>query len=77
MTEIDLLDSFAENVHYEMRRMGMDQSELARKSGVSRQAINRYLNRQRMPNLKSIVNICYALNCDYDDILPFLTSLVD
>lgn len=77
MTEIDLLDSFAENVNCEMRRNGIDQSELARKSGVSRQAINRYLNRQRMPNLRSIVNICYALNCDYDDILPFLTSLVD
>lgn len=76
MTETDLLDSFAENVNCEMKRIGMDQSELARKSGVSRQAINRYLNRQRMPNLKSIVNICYALNCDYDDILPFLTSSV-
>ena len=56
MTEMDLLDSFAENVNYEMRRSGMDQSELARKSGVSRQAINRYLNKQRMPNLKSGYN---------------------
>lgn len=77
MTEMDLLDSFAENVSYMMEREGIDQSDLARYSGISRQAINRYLNKQRMPNLKSIVNICYALNCDYDDILPFLTSLVD
>lgn len=76
MTEADLLVGFSDNLEYMMKKHGVNQSELSRESGVSREAINKYLNCQRMPSLKAIVNLSYALKCDLDDLVPFTTTLI-
>lgn len=76
MSEMDLLETFAYNLDYIMRLKNINQSELARMSGLSQSAINKYLNANRMPNLKAIVNICYALNCSTEDIIAPISSLV-
>lgn len=77
MTGTELLITFSDNLEYMMKAADINQSELSRKSGISRESINKYLNCQRMPSLKAIVNLCYALNCDLDDLVPFTTSLID
>lgn len=77
MTEADLLITFSDNLRYMMNEHCINQSELSRESGISRQSINSYLNAQRMPSLKAVVNLSYALNCDLDDLVPFTTALID
>lgn len=77
ISEIELLNVFASNLKYIMEYEEITQSELARKSGLSQSAINKYLNANRMPNLKAIVNICYALDCRIDDLIPTTCVVIE
>lgn len=47
MTEQELIESFAGNLDYIMRSEHMNQSELARRSHLSRESICKYLKGQR------------------------------
>ena len=76
MTEIELMEEFASNLYYIMKQDDISLTELSKRSNLAKGTISRYLKAQRMPTLKSIVNICYALECEYDDLLPFVTSSV-
>lgn len=76
MTEIDYLESFAYNLDYVMRDEGVNQSELARRSNIGKSTISKYLNAKQMPTMKAISNICYALDCEFEDIIPLTSSLV-
>ena len=73
MTEQELIESFAGNLDYIMRSEHMNQSELARKSHLSRESICKYLKGQRMPTLK---NLSYALRCNIEELTPFI-QLID
>lgn len=59
MTEQELIESFAGNLDYIMRSEHMNQSELARRSHLSRESICKYLKGQRMPTLKALMNLSY------------------
>ena len=61
MTEQELIESFAGNLDYIMRSEHMNKSELARRSHLSRESICKYLNGHRMPTLKALMNLSYAL----------------
>ena len=76
MSEMDLLDMFAENLKYVMNDENVSAAELARLTGLKKSTISRYLKAQRMPSMKAFLNICRALNCDYYDILPPMTSYI-
>lgn len=76
MSEMDLLDIFAENLNYVMNDENVSATELARLTGLEKSTISRYLKAQRMPSMKTFLNICRALNCDYYDILPPITSYI-
>lgn len=76
MTEMDYLESFAYNLNYIMRDESVSQSELARRSKISKGTISKYLNAKQMPTMKAISNICYALDCEFEDIIPLTSSLV-
>lgn len=73
---MDLLDIFAENLNYVMNDENVSATELARLTGLEKSTISRYLKAQRMPSMKTFLNICRALNCDYYDILPPITSYI-
>ena len=76
MTERELIESFAGNLDYIMRSEHMNQSELARRSHLSRESICKYLKGQRMPTLKSLMNLSYALRCNIEELTPFI-QLID
>lgn len=71
MSEVECIDIFADNLRDLMESQGISQRELSRESGVDNAAISRYLKKQRMPTVKSLVNISLALDCDLDDLIPF------
>lgn len=76
MTEQELIESFAGNLDYIMRSEHMNQSELARRSHLSRESICKYIKGQRMPTLKALMNLSYALRCNIEELTPFI-QLID
>ena len=70
ISEVEFIDIFADNLRDAMVEVGISQAELAYEAGLTKVTINRYLNKQRFPTLKAVVNICHVLDCDIDDIIP-------
>ena len=70
ISEIEFIDIFADNLRSLMEEVGITQAELADESGLTRATINRYLKKQRMPDLRSLINICYILECEVTDLIP-------
>lgn len=77
MTEQNYLEAFAYNLDYIMQNEGIIQSELAKRSNIGKSTISKYLNAKQMPTMKTISNICYALGCEFEDIIPLTSSLVE
>lgn len=75
MSEVELIDIFADNLRDIMQEVGITQSELAEESGLSRATINRYLAKQRLPTLKALINICDVLDCDLDELIPIYDQI--
>lgn len=69
MTEYKLMRDFGENLQYLLEEANMSQSELAEESRLSTSTISCYIRGERMPTLKSIVNIAIALGCEYDELI--------
>lgn len=65
------IDFFARNLRYVMREKGYSQNDLSKESGVSQQAISRYLNKERVPMIDKLVAIAATLNVDVDDLIYF------
>ena len=47
----------------------MSQKDLADESGLSETTISRYIKKQRIPNMKAIVNIANALDLTTDELI--------
>jgi transcriptional regulator with XRE-family HTH domain len=70
ISELEAIEIFGDNLRDLMEDVKINQSELAKESRLTQCTISKYLNKQRMPSMKAIMNLCYALNCDYNDLLP-------
>lgn len=71
MSELQWLDIFGDNLARMMIESRMTQRELAELSGLSESTISRFVNKQMMPNVKSILNLSYALHCTMDELADF------
>jgi transcriptional regulator with XRE-family HTH domain len=71
MSEQEWLDIFASNLDAMIRDKGMTQLDLADDTGLSKSTISSYINARKMPGVKAIVNIAYALDCDVSDLIDF------
>ena len=70
MSEVEFIDIFGDNLRSLMEERGYTRRELARESRISHVTISRYLNKERMPTAKSLVNLAFALECDLDELAP-------
>ena len=70
ISEGEFIDIFADNRREVMKEVGITQAELADEAGINRSTISRYLNKQRLPDLVSLLNICFILECDVSDLVP-------
>lgn len=70
MSEIELIDIFAENLRYTMKDHRISQAELAKEAGLAESTISRYLAKKRLPDVGALVNICFVLDCTLDDLIP-------
>ena len=71
MSEIDWLDIFGDNLIDMLKEARMSQRELADESGLSEATVSAYINKKKVPGLRAIVNMAYALNCSTDDLIDF------
>lgn len=70
ISEVEFICIFADNLSDIMDEVGISQRQLAKKAHITEAALSRYLNKQRMPNMRTFMNLCYALHCEYSDLLP-------
>ena len=70
ISEVEFICIFADNLSDIMDEVGISQRKLAKKAHITEAALSRYLNKQRMPNMRTFMNLCYALQCEYSDLLP-------
>jgi transcriptional regulator with XRE-family HTH domain len=71
MSEREWLDIFSENLRDMLRDAKMTQKELAYETGLAESSISGYLKGTKVPGIRAIVNISYALDCDFNDLLDF------
>ena len=71
MTETEWLDIFSNNLIEMMDNVGMSQRDLAKETSLDESTISRYINKERIPTVKAIINISVALCCDIDDLIFF------
>ena len=69
MTEYEFLEEMSENLRKMMKRRDISQTMLAKMTGIDRTSINRYSKGVSAPSLRNLTNICWALECDLDDII--------
>ena len=70
ISELEAIEIIGDNLRDIMKDARISQNELAKESRLTQAPISRCLNKQYMPSVKTIMNLCYALNCDYQDLLP-------
>lgn len=70
ISELEAIEIIGDNLRDIMKNTRISQNELAKESMLTQGTISRCLNKQYMPSLKTIMNLCYALNCEYNDLLP-------
>ena len=70
ISEVEFICIFADNLSDIMDEVGISQRQLAKKAHITEAALSRYMNKQRMPNMRTFMNLCYALQCEYSDLLP-------
>lgn len=70
ISETMAIEIFSDNLRDIMNDAQINQSELAIVSHLTQGTISKYLKKQQMPTMKAIMNLCYALNCSYQDLLP-------
>ena len=71
MTELEWIEIFANNLIDILDEYEMSQRELAFKCGISEAAMSSYVNKQKMPSLKTIVNMSFVLGITTDDLIFF------
>ena len=70
MSEIEFMSIFGDNLRDLIDEVGIGQRELAKEIGVTHSTINYYIHKKRMPSLPVFINLCIALDCNPDDLVP-------
>lgn len=69
LSDEERLNEFSKKLRKVMKSRHINQRELSELTGISRQAINRYLNGERIPDIRIIFRIMDALECEPNDLL--------
>lgn len=77
MTENELMKEIGKNIEYCIEDARMSQKELAKHINVSESTISMYIKGERMPTVKNIINISYALCCDIEELVGFNDELIE
>ena len=76
MTESEWMNIFGDNLVDLLKDANMSQRDLADEAGLSESAISDYMHKRKMPGLRAIINISYALDCDLNDLIDFGEKII-
>ena len=71
MSQQEWLDIFGNNLANILEEEKISQKELSRLTGISESTISKYINKLQMPTVRAIINISYALDWSFEDILNY------
>lgn len=71
MSEYTWLSIFADNLSWLIRYKNMSRDELCKYSNIDKGAISRIINKRRLPNVFTLINLAEALDEDLDEFLYF------
>lgn len=71
MSQQEWLDIFGDNLANILEEEKISQKELSRLTGLSESTISRYINKLQMPTVRAIINISYALDWSFEDMLNY------
>lgn len=71
MQESEWMDIFGDNLLEMLKESNMTQRDLANKARLAESTVNDYIHKRKMPGVRAIVNIAYALNCSVSDLIDF------
>ena len=77
MSQQEWLDIFGDNLASILEEERMSQRELARLTGLNESTISRYINKLQMPTVRAIINISFALEWQFEDMLNYGAMLED
>lgn len=68
MTEKEWLVRFSKKLRDTMEEKGCTQAELAKAIRISQSTVSAYLRASKLPGVKAILNISYALDIPVDEL---------
>lgn len=71
MSQQEWLDIFGDNLSSILEEEKISQRELSRLTGISESTISKYINKLQMPTVRAIINISYALDWSFEDMLNY------
>ena len=71
MGQQEWLNIFGDNLASILEEERMSQRELARLTGLNDSTISRYINKLQMPTVRAIINISFALELPFEDMLNY------
>ena len=71
ISEQEWLDMFSDNLRDILIEEGITQRDLADEMGVSEAAVSRYVKGERIPDLKSLINMSFVLGMSLDELMDF------
>ena len=72
MSEQEWINIFGDNLRDFIDERGMTQRELADDSGLAESSISDYVNQRRMPTVRAIINLAYALDLSVEEFADFI-----
>lgn len=71
MSEQEWLNIFGDNLRDILKEHSMTQDEFADACGLSRSSVSYYIHKQKMPSVKTLINMSYVLNMRLDEFADF------
>ena len=71
MGQQEWLNIFGDNLASILEEERISQRELARLTGLNESTISRYINKLQMPTVRAIINISFALEWQFEDMLNY------
>lgn len=71
MSQQEWLNIFGDNLANILEEEKISQKELSRLTGLSESTISKYINKLQMPTVRAIINISYALDWSFEDMLNY------
>lgn len=71
MSELEWMEIFGDNLRSLLEEKGYSQRDLANAIGVSESTVSSYINKQKIPGVKALINIAYEFDLTMNELMDF------